>query len=403
MNLLKKLLLSAAFLSLVFTGNAQSIELTLTPSTQVVEIGQTAKIIIKAKGIDGFNGQIFLKISSSDMPNAKSEFSTDIISSPYTDTSTLSITPFAGTEEKTYSFTIDAYNGTLKVSTTTLIAVKKENCVWGLSSVNVTFVDNKGEYWGGELPNLHRSSDPSIKFALPNYEYRNTFIDADNNFWFATNKGIVKFDGKSATVLNLINSDLPFNDINFVIIDSNKTMWIANQTTLYKKNIDKWANAGLNLEGKIHDLKLDRQNKVWLAVSNNIYVSTLFQIYKDKIIYFNNSNSCLPQTGIFQINFDLNNALWAGLSNYNNINDNSKENSILKFDGNTWEFWCRKATKPYNHYLYDNTCKMLLNDNTSGYDAFYNASVRIDGNNNKWMIVNGMGSNEGIINFNDKT
>lgn len=100
MKPLEKLLLSAALLSLVFTGNGQSIELMVTPSTQVVEIGQTDKITITAKGIGGFKEQIFLKVNAADLPNANKEFTTDLISFPYTEEAVLSISLNGATEER---------------------------------------------------------------------------------------------------------------------------------------------------------------------------------------------------------------------------------------------------------------------------------------------------------------
>ncbi len=401
MNLLKKLLVPAALIANAFNGYAQTFDLIISPTTQVIEIGQTANFTIKARGIDGFNGQIFLKVSESDNSNFKFELSSDLIFSPYTETPTLSITPFSTTQEKSYSITIEAFNGLLSLPKSIIVEVKKENCIWKNTALDVSFVDNKGEYWGGSAPSIYKSNIPTAKYALPNYEYRSRFIDADNNFWYATDKGIVKFDGKSATVLNASNDKLPIDVIFFVIVDSNKTIWIADRTSLYKKIKDNWQKVSLNV-GEINDLKLDRKNNVWVSSSLN-YQGTLIKIEEEKISYFNNINSCLPQTGIGQINFDINNALWAGLSSDNNINNNSKENSILKYDGNTWEYWCRKATKPYNHYLYDNACKLIVNDNASGYDAFYMGSVTIDGNNNKWILVNSPGGNNGLIKYNDNT
>ncbi|TAH26146.1 MAG: T9SS C-terminal target domain-containing protein [Cytophagales bacterium] len=410
MNLLKKLLVTTVLIAKAFTGYAQSIELTLSPTAQTVELGQTANFTIKAKGIDGFNGQIFLKISASELPNAKNELSNDLIFPPYTETSTLSITPMAGAEEKTYSLTVDAFNGSLSVSKNLTIQVSKAQCAWEPTTLKVEFIDYKGEFWGGDLPNIFKSNDPTTKYALPNYEYRNRFIDADNNFWFATNKGIVKFDGKSAMVLNADNNNLPFNDINFVIVDSNKTMWIANKKNLYKRIKDNWELVTLNLDENLglNDVKLDGQNNVWVVTNDYINFnqerapSCLLKIKNNNIINFNKTNSCLPNSKLSEINFDKNNAVWIGVYLEDESSPPSIKNSILKFDGNTWEFWCNKDAQPYNHFVMDNDCKLQLKDNNSNYEGTYGFAVEIDGNNIKWLRTVGPGgTNLGLSRFND--
>ena len=410
MNLLKKLLVPAVLIANVINGNAQSIELMLSPTTQTVEIGQTANFTIKAKGIDGFNGQIFLKISSSGMPNSKNELSSDLILPPYTETSTLSITPFAGTEEKTYSFTIDAYNGTLSVSKSLIVQVKKGNCAWESTDLNISFIDNKGEYWGGELPNIFKSNDPSTKYALPNYEYRNRFIDAENNFWFATNKGIVKFDGKSATVINTSVSNLPTNDIINIALDSNKTIWVSNKTMLYKKTSTNWELMKLNIDEKssLDDITIDGQNNVWIVVNGYYFnlvevPAKLIKINNNIITVMDQKNSCLPHCTINKINIDKNKDLWLGLIYSTYPHTYSNQNSILKLNGKTWEFWCNKGTTPYNHYLLDSTCKVLTEDNKSNFEGAYGNEVNIDGNNNKWVKTIGIGGTSlGISKFNDQ-
>jgi hypothetical protein len=52
-------------------------------------------------------------------------------------------------------------------------------------------------------------------------------IDNNGNKWFATQKGLVKFDGSNWTVFNSTNSGLKFNVVNDLAIDKNDNIWLA--------------------------------------------------------------------------------------------------------------------------------------------------------------------------------
>jgi streptogramin lyase len=52
-------------------------------------------------------------------------------------------------------------------------------------------------------------------------------IDDTGNKWFATQNGLVKFDGNNWTVFNTSNSGLKFNMVNDIVIDKNDNIWLA--------------------------------------------------------------------------------------------------------------------------------------------------------------------------------
>jgi ligand-binding sensor domain-containing protein len=52
-------------------------------------------------------------------------------------------------------------------------------------------------------------------------------IDSSGNKWFATQKGLIEFDGSHWTVFNSSNSGLKFNVVNNLAIDKSGNIWLA--------------------------------------------------------------------------------------------------------------------------------------------------------------------------------
>ena len=122
------------------------------------------------------------------------------------------------------------------------------------------------------LPSENRDS------ILPNSYVNKVIMDADNNLWFATENGLVKYDTKlksSKHFIQDINSSmgLPHNNVSDVI-SNNGLIWASTRLGLSvynetKDSFDKVTKPA-EIAGKwVTDMVLDSQGGLWLNINNN--------------------------------------------------------------------------------------------------------------------------------------
>jgi ligand-binding sensor domain-containing protein len=72
----------------------------------------------------------------------------------------------------------------------------------------------------------------STNSGLPDNVIFVILCDSDNNMWFGTRKGLVKYDGESWTVFNEENSGLPNNYVQSLAFDKHGNLWIGTRRGL---------------------------------------------------------------------------------------------------------------------------------------------------------------------------
>ncbi len=142
------------------------------------------------------------------------------------------------------------------------------------------FVDSKDNIWilndginkysGGTMQiwsASYLSGDPRHLIASGCYDM---VEDKNGLFWFATNSGLLKFDGTTFSLISTANSAIPSNHLRCIKIDSKGTFWIGSADAgLFKFDGSNWtqyttANSAL-ASPIINDIIIDKTDRVWIA------------------------------------------------------------------------------------------------------------------------------------------
>lgn len=134
----------------------------------------------------------------------------------------------------------------------------------------------------------------------------------DGYMWFATYKGLIRFDGVRFTVFDYsVDKDLETNNVHALCEDKTGVFWIGtNQGLFYAKDGDfKRFTADKQLsEILINTLALGRDNSLWVGTNNG-----LFQV-KDNQVKAYTTTEGLTSNTIFAICEDRNKNVWIGTS-----------------------------------------------------------------------------------------
>ena len=234
------------------------------------------------------------------------------------------------------------------------IAIDKENNKWFCTETGVLKFD--GKTW----------TNYTTKDGLIDNYIRAIAIDKKGNKWFGTNKGLVKFDDKTwvtyTTKDGLIN-----NVISCIAIDDEDNKWIGTSEGISKFDEKNWFLIKKLPNNEVSSIAIDKKNNKWFGLNNGVavqYNDTTFTIYQKPV------NSFLPSS-INPIVADKENNKWLGMYTI-----------VYKFDNKTWSSYS---------YL-DGLAKSPL------------TSMAIDKENNKWFGTYGAGvSKFDDINWNTYT
>jgi len=155
-------------------------------------------------------------------------------------------------------------------------------------------------------------------------------IDEDDNFWFPTESGLLKYDGTNWTNWNSDNSPLPCDGIASLAIDNQNRIWMGlegeedegmavfsepNNWILYNEN-----NSGLPTNSCIYSIVFDDEQTAWINTWDGIaeFNGTDWNVYQS-------STSGLPGTKITDICISSSGYKWFSL-----------HGALTQFDGNEW-------------------------------------------------------------------
>ena len=132
------------------------------------------------------------------------------------------------------------------------------------------------------------TSFTSTNSGLPHNSIRCLAVDKLNNLWIGTYNGLAKFDGTNWTIFNSENSPLIYDNVSALVCDNFNKIYIGTDYGLFKKNSDNWKffnsyNSGLpngyaTLYGyfiddhRINALAVDTLNNIWIATNGGIGV-----------------------------------------------------------------------------------------------------------------------------------
>jgi ligand-binding sensor domain-containing protein len=255
---------------------------------------------------------------------------------------------------------VDTTNGNARFYNKTYEAIP-DNWVSSLA------IDAKGGKWIGTLAAGLGYYDEKKPFGkewakytfldgLPSDEIRTLAMEG-NILWVGTKKGLVKYDGTTWETFNILNSNLPDNDITTIKIDKNKTKWIgtlkgiavldnAGNMTRYNDedinnkpvsaisfdvqgapllaleyNLVKLVNkdwvvqksfiAPEYIDNAINHVATDAKGSVWVATSRG----GIFQQNGAEWKAINRQNSRLPSNDVNLLEIDSKGSRWIGTNN----------------------------------------------------------------------------------------
>lgn len=157
-------------------------------------------------------------------------------------------------------------------------------------------------------------------------------IDKSGKKWIGVNTGLLCYDDNNWIRYDSSNSDLFYNDITDLAIDSFDNIWSVSQGlgifesdlfcfdginwTLYKAS-----NSGLP-HSKVTAITIDNVNNKWFGTWYSGVTSYIDSIWTS----YDSSNSGLPQNYIITLSADEDRNIWAGTG----------VGGVARFDGNNW-------------------------------------------------------------------
>jgi streptogramin lyase len=212
-------------------------------------------------------------------------------------------------------------------------------------------------------------------------------IDNNGNKWFATNNGLIKFDGSNYAVFNSTNSGLKFNVINDLTIDKNGNIWLATGTNndlgdttngrIIKFDGTNWTyykpfndGQGLNYANTI---AIDPNGKIWagMFLGLSVFDGSNWTNYTD-------SHTSSSNLQVLSIDFDSHGNTWLGTTC-----------GILEFQGNSVSI---NNSRIYNEIsIFPNPAKSIIRINLNG--EIRNAEISIFDINGILLLEKNISSN----------
>jgi hypothetical protein len=197
-------------------------------------------------------------------------------------------------------------------------------------------------------------------------------MDNTNKIWFATNAGLMRYDGKYFTQYNTKTSPIPDNMITAIVADDDGSIWVGTNKGLARLSGTEWT-----LFNSINSI-LGTEVITSIAVSGKtVWVGTHNGLAKfDGKIWrrFTSNNSTIPAPIVWSMAAEDNGNLWLGLgttSKYDNgfstFGGPDSMIGLAKFDGINWSI--------YN------------NQNSPMNSGNYINSIAIDKKGNKWIAT----------------
>lgn len=209
----------------------------------------------------------------------------------------------------------------------------------------------KGEYiviaskCGASIVDMKTGIIYKSEFERDQYDYIYSLeIDKNEDVWFATKRGIYKYDHE-ANILSNFNIDIDeeiYSDITYILCDENNDLWFASYSGLIKYNEEsnlttlyKTDNQSINslVGNNIHCLLEDSNGLLWIGTDNGISKLNSTEEIGNEINLILKENE-LEETDVSSIIEDCEGDLWIGTKYHGLINILVDEKKIIKYDYN---------------------------------------------------------------------
>ncbi len=180
--------------------------------------------------------------------------------------------------------------------------------------VQSLFEDRDGRLWIGSLGGVERLENgiftdftERLGASIGDVDFWDIHQDRGGAFWFATNKGLIKYDGAAATRLTTENG-LPGNDVKAILETRDGTLWFGTYDGLAELKDGKFVSFSENegLAGNhVRAIYEDDDGTLWIGT----YDSGLSRFKNGKFTNYTIENG-LYSNGVFQILEDGRGNFW---------------------------------------------------------------------------------------------
>ncbi len=407
---MKRYILLLCLLVSVLAAKSQSISLGLSRLSLDIIVNESDTTSLSIQAFGGFNQQVFLTdvCMSGNCTGVNISFNQSVINYPYTNGALLTVSVTGNCLPGQYLFNIQGANGPVSATETLTINVFPDPCQ--INSINHILPNNTQSMWVGstdiwvsdgfELNRFDRNSwttYTTTNSQLPGIVW-DMMGDGNSSIWLATSVGIAKFDGTFWTNYHSLNSGLTADYCSSIAIDSLNNIWIGSgiQSDFYyrkgaltKFDGSTWTTFdSLNSplpSNSVLDLSIDRNGILWFSVYS--YTTHSYQIGKFDGVnwsFYSPLDFCVPNTKyITKVRVDSHGYAWFGI-NDPCYNPNTVR-GLVRTDWNTWEIWMDSTTVPFNHFIYDSNCNVILQDRSSVLPPYGVGRIVIDKQDVVWV------------------
>lgn len=231
-------------------------------------------------------------------------------------------------------------------------------------------------------------------------------FDSLNNKWVATGfNGLAKLTGNTWSYYDTVNSYIPSNLVNSVMIDKRNIIWVATNKGIGRYDGVNWTKYDTATLVYVFGIVVDNDNIKWMASLGN----GLIKFNDTTWTYFKMNNSGIQTNLISGIALE-NNMKWMSTSyngiikyndtnfiNYNYTNSGIPSNSVrcisVDYNGNKWMGFHTAYAAKYNS---TNNSWLLYNDIWPGLVGGTITFVYNDSRDTKWF-----GTQNGLFRYND--
>jgi hypothetical protein len=253
---MKFLPLFLLLIAVVCTTYGQSFQISTTPRSQSVKVGESAKFSIKVTPKDGYDATVFSRavLSSS---GRQIPMQPDFLNAPYSGEISIQYEPLPA-DIGNRQILIEAWNGSLRVYDTVTVNVDG-------------FPDRPGwrRYTTGNSP-------------LPSDSIIALVFDTDGSAWIGTTKGLAKFDGKEWTVFRSMNngdSVLGSDTVYTLAVDSSNVIWAGTPKGVSRRASNVWTMYKDGQGFASPDTVTHNLNIVSLATSPDLKIYAVGRVY----------------------------------------------------------------------------------------------------------------------------
>ena len=393
---------------------SQAVELSFSPLSDTVYAGETATFHLDITPSGGFNQQVFFELVATSMSLSEFtySFSPTSIFPPYTSGADLNLNISGGVIPGDHWVTIKAGNGPVEDIDTCYLHVYPEICNFFERStppeayaVNRMSFDSTGRLWG--VSSVGTSSSTLIRryngstwqivpLPVSGKILNSIAFDSNNHAWIPINNGLVEFvDDTVKAFYNIMNSFLPSQYVDEVVVDGNDDLWLATRKGLARFDGAFWtvwntANSALP-DNRIKEVEVDANGDVW-AIVDGLHGLAKCDGSTIEIMSSSASTCTPPMVNPHDLASDSEGNLWvsATVPSWSTY----PPQMLIKYSVTNWEVWETEGS----YVKYDAMCN-VLSSNPSGSELI--AGTRfwayIDNEDVKWISEQGISSSGGRL------